>query len=274
LSLIIGIRCIDGIVVAADSAATFGSMGHSTIRQTAKKIKRPVDQVICGIAGTAGLGQQFIGCLRDLWEADIFKDISRHDAMRRIGKEFFQYSQPLIEAASTAKDLFGRVAWEEAVGHAIIAMPLKDGPALFWFNEMCTPEEVTDDLPFVSIGSGRMIADPFLAFIKRVIWSDQTPTLSVGLLSAVWTLNHAIETNAGGVAKPMQVVTLKMDADGPLIDEIDQDRLRVYQEHVEVAEARVASVRDLLEIKEPSVDQGDQGTAPIPKMEQPGPDQD
>jgi 20S proteasome alpha/beta subunit len=39
MTLIIGIKCSDGIVMGADGAATFGSLGQQTIRQGTKKLE-------------------------------------------------------------------------------------------------------------------------------------------------------------------------------------------------------------------------------------------
>jgi hypothetical protein len=36
------------------------------------------------------------------------------------------------------------------------------------------PEIKRGKLFFVSMGSGQPLADPFLAFVKRVLWKDQT----------------------------------------------------------------------------------------------------
>ncbi len=38
MTLIIGIKCSDGIVMGADGAATFATLGQPTIRQETKKL--------------------------------------------------------------------------------------------------------------------------------------------------------------------------------------------------------------------------------------------
>lgn len=270
MSLIVAIRCTDGVVVGSDSAATFGSMGQATIRQTARKIAILDGSIICAVAGAAGLSQQFSGCLSDLWQNENFRKSKRHDMMSCISINFQLCAKPLITAAAAAKPLFGRATWGSAVAPAIVAIPHADGPTLFWFDEICAPEEVTDDLPFVSIGSGRSIADPFLALIKRVVWKNEMPTLPLGIFSAAWTLNHAIETNPGGVAGPIDIRTLTMLEGEPIVDEIDSAQMDTYLTHVSSAEERVATIRDLLMEAETA---GDPGTAPIP-MPASDPDED
>jgi hypothetical protein len=37
-----------------------------------------------------------------------------------------------------------------------------------------------------------MLADPFLAFINRVLWKGVLPTIEMGRLGVYWTLDHTI----------------------------------------------------------------------------------
>ena len=62
------------------------------------------------------------------------------------------------------------------------------------------------------IGSGNFQADPFLAFVKRIFWSDSAPkTLADGIFCVPWTLDHFSRVNAGlGVGgRPNVVVSHK-----------------------------------------------------------------
>ena len=67
----------------------------------------------------------------------------------------------------------------------------------------------TKDLPFVSIGIGQPIADPFLAFIRRIFWPDRLPNLSEGIFAVLWTLQHAIKTAPAGIGDPPQIIVLE-----------------------------------------------------------------
>ena len=103
-----------------------------------------------------------------------------------------------------------------------------------------------------------MIADPFLALIKRVIWANEMPSLSVGIFSVAWTLKHAIETNAGGVAGQPRIYTLT----GQSAIEIDGTLINTYMKHVEIAEEKVASIIGMLD---DLATQSDSGIDSIPK---------
>ena len=61
MTLIIGILCDQGVVMAADSAATLVSVdGTSTIQQPVHKLRVFDNRVILGVSGPIGLGQ-FLG---------------------------------------------------------------------------------------------------------------------------------------------------------------------------------------------------------------------
>ena len=59
MTLIVGFKCSDGIVMGADGAATFGNLGQGIIRQPIKKLEIIGNYTILGISGKVGLGQMF-----------------------------------------------------------------------------------------------------------------------------------------------------------------------------------------------------------------------
>ncbi len=61
----------------------------------------------------------------------------------------------------------------------------------------------------VSMGSGQPLADPFLAFIARVLWGKEEPQIKVATLGVHWALNHTIEYAPGGVGHPIRIATLR-----------------------------------------------------------------
>ena len=51
MTLIIGIKCKDGIVLGADGAATLGAMGQRTILQPMKKLEIISSAMVLGVSG-------------------------------------------------------------------------------------------------------------------------------------------------------------------------------------------------------------------------------
>jgi hypothetical protein len=208
MTLIVGIKCEDGIVLGADGAAT------GIVRQAVKKKLRIVDgQVVFGFSGAAGLGQRLGGELEKAWKEKKFSikgqgQLLPHQVMQVLREGFWQFINYEIDVARACMHTMGPAGIQRSQSSTVVAMPISHELCLFQFDEQASPEQATDDLPFLSIGGGSPIADPFLAFLRRVLWNDGIPTLSVGILSAVWTLRHAIQTCPGGVSDPMQIVTI------------------------------------------------------------------
>ena len=58
MTLIVGVRCEYGVVLAADQQATHGVFGAPTIGQPVEKIRLLGTNVLLGISGHVGVGQQ------------------------------------------------------------------------------------------------------------------------------------------------------------------------------------------------------------------------
>jgi 20S proteasome alpha/beta subunit len=213
MTLIIGIKCRDGIVMGADGAATFEALGQHTIRQETTKLDILENRVIVGVSGPIGLGQRIKAEIQSLWtDSKLGLGTQKPtEAMKIIREALWQkHIGPELKVAQEAAGAIGQpLALQSALVHTVVCVPLKGIPRLFQFNQQGAPEEATDTLPFVAIGSGQFIADPFLAFLRRIFWRDCLPTVNDGIFTTLWALDHAIQTNPGGVSDPKQVMILE-----------------------------------------------------------------
>src|SRR5215217_2360368 len=200
MTLIIGIKCSDGIVVGADGAATLGAMGQQTIRQSVRKLSIISQKIIVGVSGPVGLSQRFNWRIEEMYTNNKLANKKTPEAMNIIRAELWKDIEGEMNSAAVARNLIGQAAYSSALSSSVVALPLDKKFALIQFDQQGAPEEATEHLPFVSIGSGQPTADPFLAFIRRIFWPDALPSLETGIFSTVWALDHAIETNPGGVA--------------------------------------------------------------------------
>ena len=155
-----------------------------------------------------------------------------YEAMEILSKSLWEHLKPEFQKASITKSVIGNIALESVICQTLIVIPISKKLCLFQFNQQCSPEEATDNLPFVSIGSGQKIADPFLAFLRRIFWpnEDELPSLEEGILTVLWTLEHAIRTHPGGVSDPKQIITIKKENNKYKIYEFQEKEL---EEHLE-----------------------------------------
>jgi 20S proteasome alpha/beta subunit len=237
VTLIVGIRCSDGIVVAGDGAATLGSIGAQTAAQkTVKKLRIIQRKIVVGAAGSVGISQRAQALIEQGWQAKRYTGRAEN-VMGVLRRELWeQVVGPEWTCAGTVSKVYGQAAATSASSAMVVAIPLEKRPELIQFDHQCAPELATRDLPFVAIGSGQAIADPFLAMVRRVFWPSSEPSLEDGIFSAVWTLRHAIETNPGGVADPVQVTVLERPGKDWEARELDQAELDAHENAVKDAE--------------------------------------
>lgn len=228
--------------MGADGAATLGALGNNTVRQPVKKLTAIDNSIIVGVSGPIGLGQVFVGTIEQLWTARAFSNRRPHEAMTIIRDQLWPHAEKHFKAAANAAPVLGaQIAAQNALSHSVVALPVAREACLFQFDQQCGPEQATANLPFVAIGSGQPLADPFLAFLRHVFWKDSLPNMSEGIFAAVWSLEHAIRSNPGGVAEPMQLMTLSLDQQHRgSVKEFDREELEEHRQAVKSAETYLA----------------------------------
>jgi len=233
MTLIVGVLCSDGVVLAADGAATYGAMGVMTMRQQMKKLTLIGESTVIGVSGTTGLAQRYEGEIRRAIEGGKFKNLQADQVMRVVQGAITPIMQGEFQMAAAASPVIGSgVASLSALSGMLVTMPVLKDPYLFRFDQQGSPEFATPDLPFLSIGSGYIQGDPFFAFIRRVLWSEGLPTVADGVLATVWTTRHAIICSPGGVADPIQVAVLQKGK-AKLLEESELEEHKQFIETLE-----------------------------------------
>jgi 20S proteasome alpha/beta subunit len=246
MTLIIGIKCKDGsIVMGADGAATFGALGNSTAMQPTKKLSILQDRIIVGVAGPVGLGQRLKGEMDKLYQASVLSGIPPFEAMTIISQKFRVHILPELETARIAGQVIGNsLASQSALSATLVALPIRHVPSLFQFDQQGSPEETNNELPFVSIGSGQPLADPFLGLIRRVFWEgDGPPTINEAIFAVFWTLRHAISVSPGGVAEPIQIMSLIKDGKDWVAKEYSAEEMEEHEEAIRAIEKNLHDFR-------------------------------
>lgn len=230
MTLIIGMKCSNGIVMGADGAATYvTSVTQQTIRQPVKKLSIIDNKVIIGISGPLGMSEQFKAVLEKLWIEKAFSNKQTHEVMRILKENFYKQLEPEIKSARDFKDLIGHPALQNVLTQTLIGICVSKSHRLFIFDHQCSPEEAAGGICFYSVGIGQAIADPFLAFLRKIFWPDNLPAISDGIFAVLWTLKHAIETIPGNVADPKQIVVLENPKDWKARELTNEELYEHYQ---------------------------------------------
>ncbi len=224
MTVVVGILCQNGVVMAADSAATFSTGTLATIgQQPTRKLVRINNNILYSSTGAIGISQIIADAVKTLWEGDKLKGNKTAEmVMDIVGRRINELVLPYLSSAHLQQAV--GVGGGTAVCKSLISMPAEKKACLFQFDANGSPERSTPELPFVSLGSGQPIADPFLALLKRLLWNDTEPTLAEGRLAAVWTIDHVRRTNPGGVGGEIQLATLEGKSGSlPTVDIMEED---------------------------------------------------
>lgn len=228
MTLLVGIVCSDGVVIATDSFATYAQGVVPTIgQQPVTKVQRCGDTMIYAFTGPIGITQILSPAFDQLAKGFFTNPMTTApvaEAMKCIAAKIRDELKGLIEGASAVVPLIGRdTAGVTVLCKSLVGVCWGGHPRLFQFDYSGAPEEATDELRFVALGSGQNIADPFLAFLKRVLrWKDRAPTVVEARLVAAWTVHHVSQTNYGGVGGDLQMATLTLENGQPRVNVIEQ----------------------------------------------------
>lgn len=190
--------------------------GSSTLQNMVKLVKpQSSDKVMIGVSGPVGLAQKIMAVLEPNWQELTGRKMDMLRAKGMIRDRMWTQVEPEIEHAAVAKKIIGPGALKSSYAHTLIALPVDTSPTLLIVDQQCGTEEVTFDVPFVSIGSGRLQADPFLTFWKKHVWGDRAPKLaSDAALGAIVTLDHVIRAHPdGGVGGEITAAQLRRSDD-------------------------------------------------------------
>lgn len=201
MTVLVGVRCSDGIVIGADSVAT-SSMGHVPLINLPSdpKIKIFENAVIVATTGPIGYAQRLYHHVEEAIAGNVFRNFDARRATANISQRF------LTEVHESKIPMFQ----PEGLGFGcLMGAAVKDGPFLAEFGTKNFHAEMkTGRLFFGSMGSGQMLADPFLAFVCRVLWSNANPTVEDGKFGVFWVLDHTIKHAPGQVGYPICLASL------------------------------------------------------------------
>jgi hypothetical protein len=227
MTVIVGVKCTDGIVIGADSAAT-SSNGVIPLMQVESndKIRIFGSNVIVACTGSIGYAQRLYDHVDSAVKGKVFTNLTKRECTTNITKRF------MTDLANSCVQMHP----QHGLGFgAVLAFPFNGGPCLIEYGTKdFQPEEKDERLFFVSMGSGQTLADPFLAFINRVLWKGEKPSLEMGRLGVYWTLNHVINYAPMGVGGKIRIATLSKTGNSwAAIDVSDTDESAQFIVEVE-----------------------------------------
>jgi hypothetical protein len=200
VTVLVGVRCNDGVVIGADGIATSSMGQHALIHLESGPKIEIFDNIIVATSGPIGYKQRLRHHVEAAIKGGVFKNTAR-EATINIPHRF------LPDLRESNAPSWGADGYRFG---AFMAAVVKDGPFLAEFGSTdFQPELKVGKLFFGSMGSGQMYADPFLAFVCRVLWKNEMPSIDRGKFGVYWVLEHTLKVAPGKVGKPTQLATLR-----------------------------------------------------------------
>ncbi len=254
MTLLVGVLCSDGVVLGADTAATFNAGGMSTVEQEFHKLFVVGNRVVGACSGEGGFGQRFRDVVQGLWDS---KGFSREKGAMAIAQDISKHFLANLSDTYVFTLLNGR----PLDFSAMLAFPVGETLHLCEFAPPQFQPEMKerDGLWYVSQGSGQVIADPFLGFIRSAFWDTGPPTVSEGAFAVTWALEHVVEVNPGGVKGPIDLAVLEPGPKNRASARIlSRDEVGEHSETVAAAVSHLGSFRGKTQ------NQGDSDPMPKP----------
>ena len=247
MTVLVGVKCSDGVVIGADSIAT-SAHGNSRLLQTqTDKIQIIEDKLIVAASGSVGLSQRFTNVVYSSWKNKLFmKD--PWECLKAISastiQDFRSTHVPYTLPPQGLGFSFG----------ALLAAPIGDQPYLVEYDGINFQPELRDGKPiFVSVGSGQLLAEPFVAFVSRVLWQEKVPDVKTAMFGVYWALDHTINFAPGGVGEPIKIATLRREKGQWKSRLLDDNELQEQAQHIEEIETRLGQYpKEILE--EPKIE--------------------
>jgi 20S proteasome alpha/beta subunit len=211
VTLIVGILCEGGVVVAADKQMTQGAMGMRTIGQAGTKVdlfrdtNDKLSDALFAATGPASLAQQLSSLIEHNHQP--LSAMPYHQAVPQLQSAFRQVIAPAMQMAQQAARLVPTAAHDALCG-AVLAMQFQDGVKLIEVSYQGACEFIRPESPFVCLGSGKQNADPIIGYLRSVYWPDRLPTLRQGVLTGLWTVKVASDLRTDAVGMGCDVFTL------------------------------------------------------------------
>lgn len=108
------------------------------------------------------------------------------------------------------------------------------------------PELLNKDNYYLSLGSGKPLADPFLRFIVDTFCPNGPPTVREAIFLATWVVQHVIDTSPGGVAGPIKIAAMSAMENEWEAYELPENEIDEHREAVGSASNALRDWRDEL----------------------------
>ena len=239
MTVLVGILASDGAAVAADRQVTIGHVGIPM-----SKIASIGGDSLVASSGSLALGQK-IRMVFETHHAEL-RAQTYNEHLPAIEQAIRVVVTPAIQMAEKTRYVIPG-AENNALACSLACIPFADGLRLFHVDYDGSIHCLNENLPYVTAGSGKVNADPFIRFLWDVFWPDpgHLPPLREAIFAAYWTVQMNIEYQSTGVGIGVDVWTVNRNANGSYVaTETDWERLEPSSMFIESLKQAMRTQRD------------------------------
>ena len=231
MTLLVGILCKDGAVIAADRQVSGANMGMPT-----RKISILSPNSVFAASGDIAIGQRVRAVLsgqNGTMSAEMYADaVSKLST--KIAAEALLPSYRVHQAMNVPLQNYPTC-------HSLFASVFKDGIHISCIDQFANFMQLEEHSPFNCLGSGQSNGLSFLTFIWSVFFAENSPSLSEGVFAAYWTVRVAIELQSLGVGLGVDVCVLPSE-ENKNAEMVSESELRENDELIKEARKALLSV--------------------------------
>jgi ElaB/YqjD/DUF883 family membrane-anchored ribosome-binding protein len=203
------------VLIGADSAMTSAAGQQRTVQEVGViKVETHFGELFSATTGAVGLSQRFRYELEQMLQGQELKKYQSKSPIRYAT----DISQRTLE---NFKKTLSPQQQHPQIGiglGALVGFVCNSKAHLAEFDQMQFHPELKGltnadgrptTRPYVTMGSGQILADPFIAHMSDLLFGGGIPRLSEGRLLVAWTLQHVLRFNTGGVGGEMQIQALE-----------------------------------------------------------------
>ena len=216
MTILVGILCQDGVVIAADGMAS-QNLGTTPFVGISNLKVHPInDDLIVACAGDDNLMTHFICFLKSNY-LTIFKEHQAKSSnvlalMTELGGKFAHhimniYRQYPAEWYSQVLETFNRNGFSF---QAVIALHFNHNHYMFSYDNRFNAMMLRDNgIWHIILGSGHLVANPSIHLVKKILNIKLMPKVDRGQILAYWTVSHAIDVSSGGIGGEIKIAVLQ-----------------------------------------------------------------
>ncbi len=195
MTLALAFLCSDGIVFASDSMVTNFISDEPHTHRHGKKVHLLKNKQLFAYAG-------------DRWLSDRIQNVIETTPVN-LDPNSHPINHTYAIRQNIVKDLASTQLQFPVSLEVLTTFSHNNNNYCCCFDIEGQPKILNEQDYYMTIGTGSVLADPFLLFLIESFCPNGPPNVVNGIILGTWIIDHVVKTNPGGVGDPIQIMVLE-----------------------------------------------------------------